>query len=292
MYSFSMLILNMLAKPVPFERVLGSVLMLIFVTSITACGSKEKTGGQTLVRVNGKEITILQINDELKRAAIQANQQEAATRQLLESLIDQQLIIEEAMRNKIHRSPEVIQEIERAKAQIIEQAYLKSIVSRSAAPSASEIKDYYLQHPEFFAERKQFDMQQLIIPTSAINEELKSIMASADSLDKIVSWLNRHNVRYARGQLSRSASDLPEQIMSKINKLHKGQLFVVKEGKNSLLNFIVNIKSSPVTINDAAPQIEQHLSNKKSLEVVEAETAHLRSLAKIDYSPTLAPVTK
>ena len=79
------------------KRVICSLLVLVVATGISACGNKEQKAGQSLVRVNGEEITVLQINDELKRAGVQAEQQEAATKQLLESLIDRQLILAEAL---------------------------------------------------------------------------------------------------------------------------------------------------------------------------------------------------
>ncbi len=264
-------------------------LLLVTATSLAACGNKEKKSGQALARVNGEEITVLQINDELSRAEVPANQQQAATKQLLASLIDRQLITEEAMRNKIHRAPEVIQAIERAKANIIEQAYLESITSKIAKPSVAEINNYFQAHPEYFAERKQFDMQQVAIATRDINEELKSIVSSAKSLDVVVAWLNKHHVRYARNQLSRNSTDLPEQMVAKLKDMPKGQLFIFQEGENSLLNSIFDIKNSPVTLQFATPQIEQYLNNKKSREAVAAEISHLRSLAKIEYLNGPAP---
>ena len=273
----------------PFWQVLCGILILLSAASLTACGNQEKSAGQALVRVNGEEITILQINDELSRADVPAEQQQAATKQLLESLIDRQLLTEEAMRNKIHRSPEVIQAIERAKAKIIEQAFLESITNKISRPSTADISGYFEKHPEYFAERKQFDMQQLVIATRDINDELKSIINSAKSLDVIVAWLDKHHVRYVRGQLSRNSTDLPKQMLAKLKELQKGQLFMVQEGENSLINSIYGIKNSPVTLDIATPQIEQYLSAKKSRAAVSAEIAHLRSLAKIEYLNTPEP---
>lgn len=274
---------------VPSRRVLCGVLLLVTAVGLSACGSKEKKAGQTLVRVNGEEITVLQINDELKRAGVKVEQQEAATKKLLESLIDRQLIMAEAKRNKIERTPEVMQAIERAKAQIITQAYIKSIVTEIAKPSMSEIDDYFLKHPEYFTQRKQYDIQQLVISTKDFSDELKSAIDSAQSLDEVAAWLDKHNVRYARGQLSRSTTDLPEQMVAKLKELQKGQLFIVNEGENSMLNSITNIKDSPVTAKDAAQQIEQYLINKKTKEVADAEIKHLRSSAKIEYLNASAP---
>ncbi|MFZ5523285.1 MAG: EpsD family peptidyl-prolyl cis-trans isomerase [Pseudomonadota bacterium] len=273
----------------PYRRVLCGVLLLVVAVGLSACGNKEKKAGQALVRVDGEEITVLQINDELKRAGVKADQQEVATKQLLEKLIDRQLVIAEATRNKIDRSPGVIQAIERAKAQIIAQAYLESITSKLAKPSMAEIDDYFQKHPEYFAQRKQFDMQQLVFATKDLSDELKSAIDSAKTLDEVASWLDRHNVGYARGQLSRSTTDLPELMVAKLKELKKGELFIVNEGENSMLNSIIDIKDSPVMAKNVAPQIAQYLSSLKAKEAAETEIKHLRSSAKIEYFNASAP---
>jgi len=277
-------------KPAQFGRMFFCMLVLMSAISLSACGNKEKKAGQALVRVNGEEITVLQINDELKRAGVKADQQEAATKQLLESLIDRRLVIEEAKRNKTDRSPEVIQAIEHAKEQIVAQAYLKSIAAKIDKPSAAEIEDYFQKHPEYFEQRKQFDMQQLVVATRDISSEFKTFADGAKSLDEVAAWLDKHNVRYARGQLSRSTSDLPEQMVTKLKEMKKGDLFIVNEGESSIISSIMTIKDSPVTARNAAPQIEQYLVNKKIKELAEAEIKLLRSSAKIEYLNASAPV--
>ena len=272
-------------NPASSRRVLCGVLMLAAVAGLSACGSKDKKAGQSLVRVNGEEITMLQVNDELNRAGVQAGQQEAASKQLLESLIDRQLFLEEAMRNKINRTPDVTQAIERAKVQIITQAYLQSIASKIAKPSKAEIDDYYQKHPEFFAKRKEFDLKQLVIANKNFSDALRLFIDSAKSLDEVAVWMDRHSVQYARAQTTRSTGDLPQQVVEKLLELPKEQLFLVGEGDNRVLNILTAIKDSPVTIINATPQIEQFLSNKMSKNAVEVEIAHLRSLAKIEYLP-------
>ena len=274
----------------PCRRVLCGVLMVVAVAGLAACGSKDKKAGQSLVKVNGEEITVLQLNDELRRAGVQAGQQEAASKQLIESLIDREVILDEAMRNKIDRSPEVMQAIERAKAQIIAQAYLQSVTSKVAKPSKAEIDDYFQKHPEFFTKRMEFDLQQLVIANKNFSDELKLFIDSAKSLDEVAEWMDRHGVPYARGQVIRSTADLPQPAVAKLLELPKGQLFIVGEGNNRMLNIITVIKDSPVTATNAAPQIEQFLTNKKMKEAVEVEIAHLRSLAKIEYLNASAPV--
>lgn len=271
------------------RRMLAGLLMLVAAAGLSACSNKDKKPGQSLVRVNGEEITILQVNDEFMRAGVQAGQEEAASKKLLESLIDRQLILAEAVRNKIDRTPEVMQAIERAKAQIIAQAFLQKITSQIAKPSKAEVDEYFEKHPEFFTKRKEFYLQQLAVANRNFSDEIKVFIDSARSLDEVAIWMDRHGVNYVRGQVTRSTADLPQQAVDKLLELPQGQLFLVSEGDNKVLNILTAIKDAPVTATNAVPQIERFLANKKGKDAVEVEIAHLRSLAKIEYLNASAP---
>lgn len=268
-----------------------AILMLVVTIGLTACGSKEKKPGQSLVRVDGEEITVLQLNDELQRANIQPAQQGAASKELLESLIERQLIVAEAKRNRLDRTPEVVQAIERAKMQIIAQAYMESISTRVSKPSKSEIEEYYQKHPELFARRKQFDMTSILIASKDFNDELKSVMASANSLNSVMSWMDGHNMQYKRGHLSRTTVDLSPEMSAKLQSLPKGRLLVVDEETNTMIISLVAIRSHPVTAKEAESEIERYLINAKSNDLANAEIAHLRALAKIEYL-NARPTTK
>lgn len=279
-------------KPAPYRRGFCVIGMFAIAVGLAACGSKdaEKKPGQALVRVNGEEITALQLNDELSRANVPPGQQEAATRQLLESLIDRQLVLAEAGRNKMDRTPDVMKAIERAKAQIIAQTYVQSITSKLAKPSIAEVDDYFQKHPEFFSQRKQFDMKQLVMSSNDASDNFKRALDAAKSLDEVAAWLEKNGVRHARGQLSRSSTDMPPEMSAKLLTMPKTQLFVVREGGNTLINAIIDVREAPVSAKDAAPQIEKFLINKKIKEAMDAEIAHLRSSAKIEYLGASAPV--
>ncbi|MDP2225054.1 EpsD family peptidyl-prolyl cis-trans isomerase [Nitrosomonas sp.] len=257
----------------------------ISVLVLTACDSepKEKKSGQALVSVNGKEVTMLQLNDEIKRANIRPDQYEAASKQLLESLIARQLIMDEAISNKLDRTPDVMQARERANAQIISQAYMQSIVSKVAKPSKAEIDDYYQKHPEYFSQRKQFDLTIVRIATKDLGDELKKIIESAKSLDEVVAWLDKNKVQYLRNLASRSTTDLPPQMATMMQQKSKDTIFIINEQENSLLISVNAIKDSPITAAVAAPQIEKFLMNQKYKEATDAEVARLRAAAKIEY---------
>src|SRR5450830_1367746 len=115
---------NVAVRPARSLRTTTLVACLLAGLALTACGDKEKKPGQALVDVDGTEITVLQLNDELQRAAVPAQQQESASKQLLEALVDRQLLLAQAEKDKLDRDPKVLQAIERANAMIIAQSYL------------------------------------------------------------------------------------------------------------------------------------------------------------------------
>lgn len=265
------------------RRVMCGVAALAVAVAAVGCGNKEKKGGQALASVNGDEITVLQLNEELQRSNVPAAQQAVATKQILESLIDRQLLVGEAVKEKLDRDPKVVQAVERAKALILAQVYLQKHSGTVARPTKDEVLAYYEKNPMFFAQRKAFDMRQVVLQTKDINDDVKAAIDSAKSLEDAASWLESHKVAFVRGQVARTTADLPPELSSKLLSMPKGQLFMVKEGERSTLISIADIKDIPQSVEVSAGQIEQFLFNKKNKELADAELARLRAAAKIEY---------
>jgi EpsD family peptidyl-prolyl cis-trans isomerase len=252
---------------------------------LAGCGEKAKESkpGQALARVDGSEITVLQLNEELQRSGVPANQQQQASKQLLQALIDRQLLENEAAKEKLDRDPKVMQAIDRARSLIIAQAYMQKKIGNPQPPSQAEVEDYFNKHPEFFSNRKQFNMNELVVEGKALTPDLRAAADGAKSLEEVAVWLDAHKVKYGRTQVSRSTSDLPPQVSAKLMSMPKGQIFIVNEGDKALLVSIAEIKDAPVTLAVAGPQIEQALAAQKNKEVAAAELKRLRTGAKIEY---------
>jgi len=274
------------------QRVLSAGVILLTVAGLAACGGdKAKKTGQALASVNGEEITALQLNEELQRAGVPAAQQEVASKQLLEALIDRQVVENAAVKDKLDRDPKVMQAIERAKALIISQAYMQKKLSGIARPTKAEVEEYFNKHPELFSNRKQFDMRQLLIASKDMNDALKQVIDKSKSLDEVAAWMDSNKVGFARGQVSRTTTDLAPELGAKLQGMPKGQLFIINEGERSMLMSIVDVKDVPLTLAVAGPQIEQYLVNTRTKDGAKQEMDRLRAAAKIEYLNQAAPAT-
>lgn len=268
----------------PVPRALGAALALVAL-GLSGCGDKaqEKKPGQSLASVNGEEVTVLQLNEELQRAGVAAARQDAAGKQLLQVLIDRQLLQEAAAREKLDRDPKVMQAIDRARALIIAQAYLKKRIGNVARPTPGEVEDYFNKHPAFFANRRQFGMHEVVIGAADLTPAVRAAADSAKSLDEVAAWLDAHKIKYGRTEITRSTADVPPQLSEKLLGMPKGQLFVVKEGTRAMFIAVTEVKEAPVSLAIAAPQIEQFLMKKKNQELAAGELQRLRGSAKIEY---------
>ena len=275
------------------RRSAATAALLLASAMLAGCGDDKASPakpGQALASVNGEEITVLQLNEEIQRAGVPAAQQQLASKQLLQALIDRALLQEQAAREKLDRDPKVMQAIDRARALIIAQAYMQKRVGDAGRPSEAEVQDYFEKHPQFFTERKQFTMRQLILPASALTPELRAAVDKAGSLEEAAVMLEARKIGYGRAQVTRSTADLNPQLASKLLSMPKEQMFFVREGGRALLVSVADVVDAPVSLAIAAPQIAQFLANRKNRELAQAEIGRLRAAAKIEYmNRELAP---
>ncbi len=273
----------------PARHAWFGALALVAALSLSACGkeaSKQAQAGPSLAlaKVNDVEIAMVPGADDVAPASGAAAATEPVVDQkMLELLIDRQLLREEAMRNKLDRDPQVIEAIDRAKTEILAQAYLQSKFAAIGAPSAAEVDAYFRAHPELFTHRKMFAMKQLVVATKDFSAQLRTRLDSAGSIEQVAQWLDKNHVKYERTQLSRSTADLAPEMIARLQTMRKNQLFVIGAGEYSMLAALVDVKPNPVTAAAAAPEIALYLRNKKRKEIGDAELGRLRATAKVDY---------
>lgn len=260
------------------------VIVIMLAGILSACGDhKDTKASQVLVRVDDSEITVHQVNQALQQLRVPQAQQKQATKQLLPSLVDRQLLENAALKEKLDRNPDVLQSIEQAKAQILAQAYMQKIVAKVVKPTDAEVTSYFKAHPEYFSQRKAFQLEEITMARSDFTDEAKTMANAAKSLDDVSNWLNKNHLRFAKASAERSSTDLPPDLVKQLLGMQVGNLIVVAASDRVMIAELKSVKDAPIAEAQAKPQIEQFLLNKKRKEIGEAEMAKLRTTAKIDY---------
>ena len=259
---------------------------------ITGCGKggdgRKATPAttQVAVRVNGDEITVHQINYFLARSRnVTPGASDRARREILDKLIDQHLARQKAIESKLDRSPEVVQALEAARNEILARAYLEKLTAALPRPAQWETLKYYLEHPELFAQRRTFDLEEFVfVAQREVAASAREQLPKARSLQEAADWLRSRGVNFIANYGVRSAEQVPFEILRGVQAMRPGQvrLFEAGGGRFHVIR-LVAFKEDPMDEATATPRIQQFLLNQRSSEVVAREMKQLRERSRVEF---------
>ncbi|KAF0161681.1 MAG: hypothetical protein FD157_4122 [Rhodocyclaceae bacterium] len=273
----------MLTSPVSRHAVALAVLVTL---ALAGCGDEKKVSTQVAAKVNKEEISVHQINNVLGRGGnLPPEQMKAASRQVLERLLDQELLVQKAVEKKIDREPKTMQAIEAARRDILSRSYMESVSATLSKPTPTEIADFYAKRPELFSERRLYNLQEMTIvgKPADLLPKLQEQLGKAKALADVAAWLKAQNIPFSGNSITKAAEQLPLELLPRFHQMKDGQIAVVPSNDGVLVVQLVASRSAPMDQKSATPFIEQFLMNQKRVEVSNRELKQLRGQAKIEY---------
>jgi len=247
---------------------------------------------QVAAKVGSEEISIHQINQVLSRSSmsISAPQSVQALRaDVLEKLIDQQLVAEQAIEARLHRSPEVLAQIDAARREVLARAYVQQLTDTIPKPAIEESRKYFRDHPQLFSERRVFSLQEIqLTPDSGVVEQVREQLAGGKSMGDVAAWLKAHDIPFGDGAATRAAEQIPLDLLARLQALKDGQSAIVQTPRGVTVLRITSSQAAPVTEEAALPRIEQFLMNQRGAEALSQTMKRLRAKATVSYSGDFA----
>lgn len=255
---------------------------------LTGCGKDEdvKLATQVAARVNSEEITVHQVNYFLARhQSVTPEAVPQAKREILDRLIDQHLARQKAIESKLDRTPNVMQAIEGAKSEILARAYLEKVAAALPKPAPWETQKYYSEHPELFAQRRLFDLEEFnFVAKDDLVAGLREQVSRARSMGEISDWLQSRKVNFVVNNGVRAAELISLEILPKLQAMKVGQIQLIEAGGGRLqVVRVIASKSEPVDEATATPRIQQFLLNRRASELIAKEMKQIKEQAKIEY---------
>lgn len=263
-----------------------AVVALATLLALAGCEDKKRVGGgQPAAKVNKEEIGADQVNLVLQQQrGIKPEQADAASRQILERLIDHELAAQKAVEAKIDREPQVVQKLEAARREVLARAYFDKVGEAAAKPTPEEVARYYDDNPALFKERRIYSLQEIVVEARPEQvAELKSKLGEAKNIAEFVEFLKANDYRFAGNQAVRAAEQLPLASLRAISGLQVGQALLNVTPNGATVVVVAAARSQPVTLDQARPAIEQFLLNERKRELVAKDLKSVREAAKIEY---------
>ena len=280
--------------PFQFARCFLASAIMALTLLVSGCNGKDAQTLTTQVaaKVGSEEISIHQINQVLSRStmAISAPQSVQALRaDVLEKLIDQQLVVEQAIEARLHRSPEVLAQIDAARREVLARAYVQQLTNTIPKPAIEESRKYFRDHPQLFSERRVFSLQEIqLTPDSGVAEQVREQLAGGKSMGDVAAWLKAHDIPFGSGAVTRAAEQIPLDLLARLQAFKDGQSAIVETPRGVTVLRITSSQAAPVTEEAALPRIEQFLMNQRGAEALGQTMKRLRAKATVSYSGDFA----
>lgn len=267
-------------------------LPLLLVALVAGCGEKKdeaasdgKAPAQVAARVNGVELTMQQVNFALQRIPnLDKDQSAAASLQVVRNLVDQEVIAQKALTDKLDRDPEVVQALDAARRQILAETYMSRKLGKPAEPTEAEVTEYFDAHPELFSKRKIYRLQELSVKAPQDKHEaIRTQLAASKTLNDFAEWLKAENLPVKAAQGVKAAEQLPQTLLPKLAEMPDGQALVVNSPDGLLVIVLADSQVQPVTMEQAKPIIVRLLQKQARQKAAKAELDTLKTAAKIDY---------
>ena len=268
------------------------VLPLLIAVLVAGCGddkkeaaTDEKAPTQVAAKVDGKEITVHQVNFALQRIPnLDKDKSKEASLQVVRNLVDQQLLVAKAETDKLDRDPAVVQAIDAARQQILAEAYMSRKLGTPVEPTDAEINDYFNTHPELFAKRKIYRLQEISIKAPKDKQDaIRAQLTASKTLNDFGTWLKAEKYEVKAAQGVKPAEQLPQEMLPKLAAMPDGQAMMVNTPDGVLVIVLAGSQAQPVTLEQAKPAISRLLQQQARQKAAKAELDNLKAAAKIEY---------
>jgi len=271
--------------------------LLVAVTALSvalsACEKPATTAQDVMAaKVGGEIITEAELSGAVARLGkLNAAETAQARGKVLEALIDQHLVSAAAKNAKLDKQPDIALAMQQAQRQVLVEAYLERLFKDLAAPADTAIQDYYARHPELFAQRKLYRVQELELQLDPARiAEVEARLKQSRTLDEFVGWLKTQGIEGKAEGGVRPAEQIPTPMLAQLANMQDGQVAVMPMGKNRVS--VLQLQGSqpqPVSLEQARSAIERILLSDKRKNLLEAEISKLRASGKLEYASGFAP---
>ena len=275
------------------NRILTRGLASAALIALAACnrgGAGSTPTGQVVAKVGGEEITQRELSAELNgfffhdKATTKKAQQAA-----LNAIVNRKLLAHAAEEAGIEKSADFQLMQHRADELMLAQAYEQQIASKLPKPSQQEVDQYIAQHPNTFAERKIFVLDQIKVPRSTDRKVLDRLKP-LHSMNEVEQVLLSAGVDYAREPATVDARSMPPALTDQIVKVGSKEPFVIPSGNAITINQVTETRTVPFTGAPATELAQKALMSQRATKALKDRMDELRkSAGGVQYQAGYAP---
>ncbi len=169
--------------------IVKALVPLVLTMSLIGCKPGEgKKEGKTLAEVDGKVITTEDFKSEVDRLPaylkpmVQSNE---GRKELLDSMIVRQILLEQAQKDGVDKSKEVADRLDDLRKRLIVETYLKKKVEAEAKVTDEEMKKFYDENKDKFKTGEQVRASHILVKTEKEAQDVLAQLKKGASFEEL-----------------------------------------------------------------------------------------------------------
>ncbi len=274
-----------------YQCVVRAALPMVLALALCACKpattQQEKKEGKVLAEVNGHVITTDDFRKEADRLPPYLRpmvQSAEGKKELLDSMVFREIILEKARKEGIDKSKEVTDLLEDLRKRVIAETYLKKKVEQDAKISDAEMKNFYEQNKERFKSGEEVRASHILVKTEKEAQDIMAQLKKGAGFEELAKKYSQDSTAAKGGDLGwfprkamvpefeKAAFGLKEGELSGIVKTNFGFHIIKVTGKRP---------AGERSFDEVKDQIKANLLPAKQQEIVQKLREDLKKNAKI-----------
>jgi peptidyl-prolyl cis-trans isomerase C len=257
-------------------------------------GNTAAPTGQVAATVNGQEVTVREVGVELGNfASPDPKLQKLARTAALENIVTRKLVAQAALAQGLDKTPDYAVLKQRAIDNLLDQLLEKKLAEQVPAPTEEEANTFISEHPDMFAQRKLYTVDQVRMARPS-NPEILKPLQPLKTMAEVEAALDQDHLVYAKGVGTIDALTLDPRLEDQIGKLPAGEIFIVPSGGQLLINQIRDTQTIPFTGAPATQFALNYLKRSRVQDAVQKQLSALvgKGLAEVRFNKDYAPARK
>lgn len=257
-----------------------ALVVVPLVATLSACDRKPE--GQVVAVVDGREITIEELNGELPQTVGREDADSSARNAALQQVVDRVLLAEAAREMNVDTSPEFILREKKLRETLLVQMLNEKLAREVKDPSSQDIDKMIADNPQAFAGRTVFALDQLVFAAPKRTGIIEAL-GPTKTMDDVVAVLNRSGIKFNRGSATVDSASLTPAMFAEFKRVGSSEPMVIPAGSTITVAKIMAARPVPISGDPARPVAGTGYKREKTQERLREVLKSARKGADITY---------
>lgn len=214
-------------------------------------GEEQLEKGQVVATVDGKDVTVHELNAELQGVNLpQGADRKAVEQAALQQVVQRRILADIARERGLDKTPMYLLQEKRAEETILAQMLQRSLASSIKPPTGQEIQTFIAQNPQLFAQRKIFSVDQIQFEAPKDMRQLTAYQP-LKTMEEVEAQVKKDGLRYRRAPATLDVATANPMLVQQVLRLPPGEIFIIPAGQAVVANRITGERVEPLAGEDA-----------------------------------------